>query len=129
MNKLRNKCRTCEEPLWDGPCTCKAWCKSRVCKVSFIGKMNELMVEAQLADTVLTMDQWYEQTTQRRQEVREREPVLHSSCTCTWCREFDRRVHTWQVRNTHYYSVRDSRGRFVGEVGNSSPYPNEGYAT
>jgi hypothetical protein len=26
------KCRSCDSPLWDGPCTCAHWCKSRVCK-------------------------------------------------------------------------------------------------
>lgn len=146
MPDLLDKCRSCEEPIWDGPCKCKTWCKSRVCKASFIGKMSELLVDAQLANTVLTMDQWYEQTQQGRREritqEREREPGPYSSCTCQWCREVDHRIQVnWRTggRTTRYYGVRDSRGRFVGDVGNSvplvqelqrnSPYPDSDHDT
>lgn len=117
------KCRSCEEPIWDGPCNCKKWCKSHVCQASFLGKMDSLIAET-LANPVLTMDQWYEQTQQGRREPREPElvPGPYPHCNCTWCREVDRRIQgNWPTRGRRYYGVRDGRGRFVGEVDNGSP--------
>jgi len=135
------KCRSCEEPMWDGPCNCKGWCKSRVCKASFMGKMDELIAEAQ-ASPVLTMDQWYERTQQGRREraVRERVeaslvPGPYPHCICTWCREIDRRIPaTWHSMRTRYYGVAgrrddDNSVPLVQELQRNSPYPDGDYDT
>lgn len=112
MPDLLDKCRSCEEPIWDGPCKCKTWCKSRVCKASFIGKMSELMVAEQLANQVLTMEQWYEQTQQGRRERITQEPGLLPEstpyCTCSWCREIEHRVRSdWPTRGPRRYRERE----------------------
>jgi len=71
--------------------------------------MDALIAAEMQASPVLTMDQWYEQVQQGRARERELESVLpgpFSHCSCTWCREVDRRMPAWvgAAARHHYWT-------------------------
>lgn len=135
-------CHACVDPIWSGPCICKTWCKSRACEQSFYKKMRDETYADWASsgyDPSFYFDRNLEQRLAERNPITREQwdvqvawtpgvPELRPNCTCTWCREVVRTAQNmrWNSGRTHFYGVRDSRGRFIGEVDNTSPYPSGG---